>query len=109
MDESKFTIPVMYDANGDLKSRWYVQFSYLNPETQKMQRFRYWVSTRYKTKTARRKKALDMQEHYTRRLKQGWSPFKGELVKPDVFDYYLEYDCDGENKNFLKGNVTVIR
>jgi integrase len=79
MDESKFTIPVMYDANGDLKSRWYVQFSYLNPETQKMQRFRYWVSTRYKTKTARRKKALDMQEHYTRRLKQGWSPFKGEL------------------------------
>ncbi len=44
------------------------------------------------------------------RLDYGWDgTFKGELVKPDVFDYYLEYDCDGENKNFLKGNVTVIR
>ena len=44
------------------------------------------------------------------RLDYGWDgTFKGELVKPDVFDYYLEYDCDGVNTKFLKGNVTVIR
>jgi len=33
-----YTEPKMYDANGDLNKRWYVYFSYRNPDTGKMKR-----------------------------------------------------------------------
>jgi len=31
--KKQFSDPKIYDANGDLSKRWYVYFSYRNPET----------------------------------------------------------------------------
>lgn len=40
----------------------------------------------------------------------GWDGrFKGELLNPDVFVYYVEVVCDKGGVNLLKGNITLIR
>ena len=35
--------------------------------------------------------------------------FNGELLSPQVFDYYLKVKCIGEKYLFEKGNITLIR
>ena len=35
--------------------------------------------------------------------------FKGKLLSPQVFDYYLEIECVGDKSLFEKGNITLIR
>lgn len=40
----------------------------------------------------------------------GWDgTFRGKLVDPDTYDYYLEADCYGGEKAIIKGNITLIR
>jgi gliding motility-associated-like protein len=40
----------------------------------------------------------------------GWNGyFNGMKADPGVFDYYLEYECEPNKQQFLKGNVTLIR
>lgn len=36
--KKKYSIPKIYDANGDIKKRWYVYYSFRNPENQKLER-----------------------------------------------------------------------
>ncbi len=46
----------------------------------------------------------------TDKQSKGWDgSFKGELVDPGVFVYYLEVTCVDEQEYFKKGNITVIR
>ena len=61
--------PKLYTANGDLKKRWYVYFSFKNPETGRLKRVTpfYGEANKYKTKedrlyvlSAYRKKLLDL-------------------------------------------------
>ena len=41
---------------------------------------------------------------------KGWDgTYKGKLVDPGVFVYYLDLICVDGQENFLKGNITVIR
>lgn len=40
----------------------------------------------------------------------GWDgTYNGMKVDPAVFDYYLKFKCEGNEENFMKGNITVIR
>ncbi|HLU87932.1 MAG TPA: T9SS type B sorting domain-containing protein [Taishania sp.] len=41
---------------------------------------------------------------------EGWDgTFRGKLLDPDVYDYYLDVECvDGLN-NIIKGNITLMR
>lgn len=40
----------------------------------------------------------------------GWDgTFRGKLVDPDTYDYYLEADCYGGEKAIIKGNITLMR
>ena len=77
-----FSPPKIYTANGDLSKRWYVYFSYRNPETGKLQRMKnvYGKTNNYKTKEERlsvltvyRKKLLEL-------LKKGYNPFGDNAV-----------------------------
>jgi gliding motility-associated-like protein len=46
----------------------------------------------------------------TTNLSEGWDgTFRGKLLDPDVFDYYLQVTCVGGLENIIKGNVTLIR
>jgi gliding motility-associated-like protein len=40
----------------------------------------------------------------------GWDgTFKGKLMNPDTYDYYLEATCVQGEQKIIKGNVTLIR
>lgn len=46
----------------------------------------------------------------TRSLNEGWDgTFRGKLVDPDTYDYYLEAICTGGEQSIIKGNITLIR
>ena len=53
--KTKFSVPKIFDAGGDLSKRWYVYFSYRNPKTGKLKRMKniYDKANRYKAKEAR--------------------------------------------------------
>jgi len=78
----KFSEPKIYDANGDLSKRWYLYFSYRNPETGKLERMKniYGKVNRYKTKTER----YSVLNIYKKRLKKflvaGYNPFEDNTV-----------------------------
>ena len=38
--KNNFSNPNIYTANGDLKKRWYVYFSFRNPKTEKLKRMK---------------------------------------------------------------------
>ena len=76
-----YSVPKIYTANGDLKKRWYVYFSYRNPKTGKLKRVTpfYGEANKYKTKedrlfvlSAYRKKILEL-------LKKGYNPFEDNI------------------------------
>jgi len=76
--KKKFSAPKIYIANGDLTKRWYVCFSYRNPETSKLERIKniYGKTNTFKTKEER----LSVLNTYRRRLalllKDGYNPFE---------------------------------
>lgn len=40
----------------------------------------------------------------------GWDgTFKGKLLNPDVYVYYLDVTCVGGDEQLIKGNITIIR
>ncbi|WP_300659814.1 T9SS type B sorting domain-containing protein [Fluviicola sp.] len=46
----------------------------------------------------------------TRDQSIGWDgTFRGKLLKPDTYDYYLEAKCVQGEQKIIKGNVTLIR
>ena len=46
----------------------------------------------------------------TSNINDGWDgTYRGKLLDPDVYDYYLQVTCIGGLENIIKGNVTLIR
>ena len=77
MEQYKLT--KLYDANGDLKARWFAYYSYINPDTYKFERHLEYISTRLKTKTARYRKYDELKKHIDKKLLDGWNPYQEEL------------------------------
>ncbi|MGB0934303.1 MAG: gliding motility-associated C-terminal domain-containing protein [Lishizhenia sp.] len=43
-------------------------------------------------------------------INRGWDgTYKGKLLDPDTYDYYIEADCIDGQQEIIKGNVTLIR
>lgn len=80
-----FSAPKIFDANGDLSKRWYVYFSYRDPQTGKMKRMKniYGGANKYKTKAERYSVLNLFKKRLHRFLKQGYNPFadNSELFK----------------------------
>jgi gliding motility-associated-like protein len=46
----------------------------------------------------------------TKDINVGWDgKFRGKLLDPDTYDYYLEATCIGGDQEIIKGNITLIR
>jgi gliding motility-associated-like protein len=46
----------------------------------------------------------------TKERNTGWDgTFRGKLLDPDVYDYYLQVDCIDGLQNIIKGNITLMR
>lgn len=76
--KKNFSTPKIYTANGNLAKRWYVYFSFRDPNTGKLKRVTpiYGIANKYKTKEERlsilvvyRKKVLEL-------LNRGYNPFE---------------------------------
>src|SRR5210317_98561 len=75
--KKNFSNPKIYSANGDLKKRWYIYFSYRNPETGKLKRVTpfYGNVNKYKTKEQRFEALTVYRKVLLKLLKQGYNPF----------------------------------
>ncbi|WP_274474604.1 tyrosine-type recombinase/integrase [Mangrovimonas aestuarii] len=75
--KKNFSNPKIYTANGDLSKRWYVYYSYRNPETGKLKRLTpfYGIANRYKTKEERLEVLTTYRKALLKLLKQGYTPF----------------------------------
>lgn len=72
----KYKPPVLYDAKGDLKERWFVYFSYIHPVTGKFKRIKvYDEINKYKTKGERRACASKLIKMLNESLEGGYNPF----------------------------------
>lgn len=74
----QFSTPKIYTAKGDLSKRWYVYFSFRNPETNRMQRMKniYGIANKFKTKEKRIEVLTIYRRNLIRLLKLGYSPFE---------------------------------
>lgn len=84
--KKNFSIPKIYTANGDLTKRWYLYFSYRNPETGKLQRMKniYGKTNIYKTKEERLSVLTAYRKKLVQLLKAGFNPFE------DNTDLYIQ-------------------
>lgn len=76
MREKISILPRLFDYNGDASKQWFVFYSYRNPASGKMQRFRIYEGfTACHTKKAKYAQGQKLVDEYTHLLKTGWSPF----------------------------------
>ncbi len=73
-----FSNPKIYTANGDLKKRWYVYFSFRNPDSGKLLRMKniYGIANKYKTKEERLSILTTYRRNLLKLLKEGFNPFQ---------------------------------
>ncbi|MFC7356687.1 tyrosine-type recombinase/integrase [Jejudonia soesokkakensis] len=73
-----YSIPKIYDANGDLSKRWYVYFSYRNPITGKLTRQKnvYGTVNKLKNREDRLTLLTAYRKCLLRLLKKGYSPYE---------------------------------
>lgn len=74
--KKNFSSPKIYNAKGDLSKRWYVYFSFRNPETGKLKRVTpfYGDANTYKTKEDRLEVLTQYRKTLLKLLSQGYSP-----------------------------------
>ena len=75
--KKNFSTPKIYTAHGDLTKRWYVYFSFRNPETGKLKRLTpfYGNANIYKTKEERLEALTSYRRSIIKLLKKGYNPF----------------------------------
>lgn len=82
-------LPVVYDAGGDLSKKWFIEFYVRNPRTGRMERQRISKGiNKFHTLKERKAAAEEMRQHWTEKLRAGWSPFTDESI---IYDDNLQY------------------
>jgi len=71
----------LFDASGDLSSRWFIFYYFRNPNTGKWHRIKHYISERCKNRTQRYCEARKLKKKIDKQLLQGYNPFlnKGKL------------------------------
>jgi integrase len=75
--KKNYSPPKIYSANGDLKKRWYVYFSYRDPNTGKLKRQTpiYSNANKFKTKEERLSVLVTYRKALLKLLAKGYSPY----------------------------------
>jgi integrase len=100
-------LPEINDCGGDLNKQWFVYYSYLNPKTNKLVRFRTSEGfSRLKTESARRRVAEKLKADLTYKLKNGYNPFEADdqVIYNDNLKYHLLAEKEGRMR---KSNKTM--
>jgi len=100
-------LPVIFDSGGDLSKNWFIEFYARNPRTSKMERQRIYKDiNKYHTLKERRAAAEKMRQHWTDKLKAGWSPFVDNSI---IYDDNLEYQTYIKNYKKVKSTNGTFR
>lgn len=99
-------LPKIYDCAGDAKKQWFIFYSYRNPATNKMVRFRVYDGfTDCHTKKAKYEHGENMVKKYADMLTNGWNPFADE--KKAIYEDSLQYATAARMfKSMRSGNKT---
>lgn len=90
MNRQKLIImPQLHDYKGDIGKQWFVYFSFRDPASGKMKRFRIYDGFTGLSKPDRYIHAQKLIEDLRAKLKNGWNPFTGD--ERVVYDDNLEY------------------
>ena len=77
-----FIPPKLYDGKGDLRKQWFVYYSFRDPDTGRMKRFKVFDNiNHYSTKTERRSRGKQIIEAIKNLILEGWSPFTNRFPK----------------------------
>ncbi len=109
MRHKKISMPRIYNAKGRLDKDWHVEYSFRDPVTNKMRRFRpkEGINT-FKTYEERMEAAQRIKRKYTKRLKNGWNPFdNNEVVYEDNLEYKATVEIYGRLKTG-KQKLTIL-
>ena len=107
-----FIPPTLRDRGGDLSKDWFVEYSYLNPLTNKTTRKRTYKGlavvgkTEEQTRALREKVALKIIDALNGRIKQGWSPLSD--IEKEYIDN-LEYKSVADTYGRLKKSKRTVR
>jgi integrase len=105
--EKLIRLPVIYDAGGNVKSKWFIEFYVRNPRNGKFERQRISKGiNKYHTLKERRAAAEKMRKHWKDKLLAGWSPFTDESV---IYDDNLEYQTAIKNYRKMKSRNGTFR
>ncbi|WP_250434740.1 tyrosine-type recombinase/integrase [Hanstruepera flava] len=118
--KKEFSTPKIYTANNDLSKRWYVYFSFRNPETGKLKRQTpiYGEANKYKTKEERLAVLTILRQVLQKLLRQGYNPYQDnetlyresqEKDPTTVVNKNLEYTKDSirQDNNDIANKVEV--
>ncbi len=98
--QKKIILPQIYTNGDQLEKEWHVFFSYRNPETGIMERFRKQTGiNKHKTYEEKLKAAETLRKQLKDKLMNGWSPFDNSEV---VYSDPLEYQASAKTYGRLK-------
>lgn len=97
------------DTDGSLENRWYAYFSFLNPETLKLQRFKISISQRLKTKTARYRRFEELKKEIDSKLLKGWNPFEDDNPELTTCSNALKLFLIVKEKSLRKRSISAYR
>lgn len=102
-------LPRLVDHGGDLSKKWWVEYSYRNPRTDEMKRFRnYAALSSVPSSQSRYKIAAQIIAELNGKIESGWSPFDDEH---DLYIYedQLTYSAVAENYGNTRSSNRNIR
>lgn len=90
----KFTLPKLNDCGGNLNGKWYIEYSYRDERSGKLERFRtYQGFNLLPTTEEKRTHAQEIIKSISERLLAGWTPFDFEKVS---YDNQIIYDIQSK-------------
>jgi integrase len=95
----------LFDADGDITHRWFVYYFFRDPDTNKWVRFRFYISSRLRTRSERYNRSREMIKLLNRKLAIGHNPFIAESREHTAILNALDHFI--ESKKYLR-NRTVI-
>ncbi|MDH7914269.1 site-specific integrase [Winogradskyella sp. SYSU M77433] len=103
-EKQLFTTPKIYTAKGDLNKRWYVYFSFRNPNTGKLKRLTpfYGEANKYKTKEERLEVLTVYRKTLLKLLKLGYNPFEDNT---ELFNKLNNKSKRSEKKNNTNSEI----
>ena len=102
-------LPHLIDAGGDMTKKWWIEYSFRNPKTGVMQRYRnYTLFTNVPTAKSRYNLAAKFISELKAKIQSGWTPFSEEQEKY-IYEDELTYSAVADNYGKMRESNRTVR